>query len=73
MELNIVLAELSVERLCPAGFAHSMWVHAWYVFNDFHQVYEELGAALHLLDLEGEGLFDTRQHGCGRRLQGYLL
>lgn len=50
--------ELSVERLCSAGFAHSVWVHARYVFNDFHEVYDELGVALHLPDLEGEGLFD---------------
>lgn len=58
MELNIVRTELSVERLCSAGFAHSVWVHARYVFNDFHEVYDELGVALHLPDLEGEGLFD---------------
>jgi hypothetical protein len=35
-----------------------MQVHAQYVFNDFSQVFEELGAVVHLLDFDGEGLFD---------------
>jgi hypothetical protein len=57
-ELNTTLTELSVERLRSAGFTHIMRVHVRDVFNDFRQVYEELGAALHPLELEGEGLFD---------------
>jgi hypothetical protein len=57
-ELNTTLTELSTERLRSAGFSHIMRVHARDVFNDFRQVYEELGAALHSLELEGEGLFD---------------
>jgi predicted nuclease with TOPRIM domain len=57
-ELNTTLTELSAERLCSEGFIDSMQLHAHDVFNDFRRVYEELGATLHPLDLEGEGLFD---------------
>jgi hypothetical protein len=57
-ELESTLSELSVERLRSTGFAHNMQVHAQYVFNDFSQVFEELGAVVHLLDFDGEGLFD---------------
>jgi hypothetical protein len=38
---------LFVERLRSAGFAHSVQVYVWVVFNDFRQVHEGLGATIH--------------------------
>jgi hypothetical protein len=41
------LNKLFVERLRSAGFAHSVQVYVWVVFNDFRQVHEGLGATIH--------------------------
>lgn len=70
---------MSVERLRSTGFAHNVQVHAQYIFNDFSQVFEELGAVVHLLDFDGEGLVDrwsaclrTENTGLHDMIQGLM-
>lgn len=46
-ELETAMNKLFVERLRSAGFAHSVQVYVWVVFNDFRQVHEGLGATIH--------------------------
>lgn len=57
-QLDTMISKLFANRLRLAGFANSVWVHAQIVFSDFSPVYEELGASIHPLDLEGKGLFN---------------